>query len=103
MAEVDVTIPADILSERGFSHGITVKPGEILVLSLHRRLSMQQADDITEKLKTLIPGINVVVLDDDIQLTVLQNAATDEIRDMVSEMMIDKFRQFARQNGMFPR
>jgi hypothetical protein len=99
MAEVDAT---DILSERGFSHGITVKPGETLVLSFQHRLTDQQSYEITERLRVLIPGVSVVVLDDDIRLTVLAQG-TEELRDMVSEMMIDKFRQLARQNGMLPK
>jgi uncharacterized spore protein YtfJ len=98
MAEVDREF-----QDVGIREGITVRPGETLVLSCHRMLSMQELDNFTEKLKTMIPGINVVVVDDDIHLTVLSSNTTDELRDMVSEMMIDKFRQLARQNGMLPR
>jgi hypothetical protein len=94
--EVALPIRAKIEIE-GVVQGITVKPGETLVLSFRQRLSMQDVDGITTRLKALIPNTRIVVLDNDVKLTVLPQD-TDDMRDMISEMIIDHFRDLANKD-----
>lgn len=97
--EIAIPVTFDI---QGVIEGVTVKPGETLVLSFKRRLNMQESEEIVSRLKAILEGVSILLVDDDVHLTVLRNnESTDneELRDMVSEMMIDKFRQLARVNG----
>ncbi len=83
----------------GVIQGITVSPGETLVLSFRHQLSMQEAEEIVDRLKGLLPGVVVVLVDGDVRLTVMPHSS-DDLRDMISEMMIDKFRQLAQEHGL---
>jgi hypothetical protein len=80
----------------GISQGITVKPGETLVLSFRRSLSEYEAHEISSRLRGLIPGVTIVVVDDDVKLTVLSQDK-EAMRDLIAEMMIDHFRKAAQQ------
>lgn len=84
----------------GIGSGITVKPGETLVLSFRKQLNEQEAYEITSRLKETLPGVRVVVVDDDVRLTVIPGS--DDLRDMVSEMMIDGFRKIAEEHRRRP-
>lgn len=60
--------------------GLTVRPGDKLVIAFPRLLNMMEANEIKEKIEILLPGVSVVILDGVSGLAVYH---PDQVREMV--------------------
>ena len=89
-----IKIPVEL---EGIVNVAVIKPGESLVLSFNMRLNNMQAHDIMSRLRELLPGVNVAVVDNSAYLSVLPKA-DDSLRVQINGMIDERLR-FLRRGG----
>lgn len=65
-----MTEPDGVALDLGVCHGLVIRPGDTLIVSVQQRLTPEHADELKRKLAKRLPGVESVVMDSGTQVAV---------------------------------
>ena len=91
MASVpDIQIPVTVsVKLEGIVEGLTVRPGDILVVAFERRLSMQETREMVDRIREIVPGLKVLAFDNGVHLSVLTKQDQED-EQKIPTVLLDK-------------